>query len=398
MPLGDLHSLSRRWLYSVPRSLHTEGIRTFGRIAFLDHSKRVLQRLRTIVSAATSGEAAAATRAGTGLPYRGGDPRVFVVASIGGGTGGGMLIDVSYALRQVLAEAGFVDKELCGLLAYTTARGKKAPCLETAGAYACLDELRYFCSPEHDYPGERACGLFGLREDRAALSSIYLVEMDGVAEHDRYAEQIDHLARYLFLNTASPASLFFDCCRARERRQQGNGRLSLRALGVLPWPSTAARSTPHGSRRSAALILRWQGSGAGPASDRASAASTGEPTAQSRDPRGVRRPGRRQAAAAGIDAERLADQIKLSVGAALGCDLNQFVGEFLAKAAADCQQGGVPPAQMRAVLLDRIQAPRTTRAVADRRPPRWAPNSAGSPPRRHGGLRMRTRMRSARGC
>lgn len=357
MPLGDLHSLSRRWLYSVPRSLHTEGIRTFGRIAFLDHSKRVLQRLRTIVSAATSREAAAATRAGTGLPYRGGDPRVFVVASIGGGTGGGMLIDVSYALRQVLAEAGFVDKELCGLLAYTTARGKKAPCLETAGAYACLDELRYFCSPEHDYPGERACGLFGLREDRAALSSIYLVEMDGVAEHDRYAEQIDHLARYLFLNTASPASLFFDCCRARERRQQGNGRLSLRAFGVLPLAFDGSKIDPAWIESiCAALILRWQGSGAGPAGDRASAASTGEPTAQSRDPRAeLDDLAARQAAAAGIDAERLADQIKLSVGAALGCDLDQFVGEFLAKAAADCQQGGIPPAQMRAVLLDRIQ-------------------------------------------
>ena len=39
-----LHWLSRRWLYNIPRSLRTEGLRPLGRLALADHARQAGQR------------------------------------------------------------------------------------------------------------------------------------------------------------------------------------------------------------------------------------------------------------------------------------------------------------------------------------------------------------------
>ena len=41
--------LSRRWLYNIPRSQETEGLRPLGRLAFVDHVEEVRQRFARIV-------------------------------------------------------------------------------------------------------------------------------------------------------------------------------------------------------------------------------------------------------------------------------------------------------------------------------------------------------------
>ena len=56
--------LSRRWLYNVPRSLKTEGIRPLGRLALVDHAMTVRTRIATILQRACD-EAAASRATGT---------------------------------------------------------------------------------------------------------------------------------------------------------------------------------------------------------------------------------------------------------------------------------------------------------------------------------------------
>jgi hypothetical protein len=194
------------------------------------------------------------------LPFSDGDPRVFLVTSINGGTGGGMLVEMSYLIRQALAETGLSDEHVCGLLTYSAARGKRAPCLDAGNAYSCLDELRYFSSAEHDYPGEPARGLLGFREDRAPLPHTYLIEMDGLGTDDIYEEQVDRLAKYLALNTVSSASVFFDSCRAMERQHRARGQFSLRTVGMLPLTATSSSIELHWvDELCRSLTLKWQG-------------------------------------------------------------------------------------------------------------------------------------------
>ncbi|MHB8865855.1 MAG: tubulin-like doman-containing protein [Pirellulaceae bacterium] len=204
--IGNISSINRRWLQNIPRSQKTEGIRPLGRVALLDHTEGVLRHLRSMVNAAVTQDAATITSQHTGLPFRDGDPRVFVVASIAGGTGGGMLVDITYAVRQVLIETGLSDEQVCGILTYSIGQRKPTSSLGPANAYSCLEELQHFGMPRRDYPGEAMCGLLGFREDRTALTNTYLLEVDGNGGDGEFAKRIDGLARYLFLNTVTPAS------------------------------------------------------------------------------------------------------------------------------------------------------------------------------------------------
>lgn len=259
-PLGGYQSISRRWLYNIPRSLRTEGIRPLGRIAFLDHVTSILNQLRTTLFAATSQDATEATGKETGLPFHVGDPRVFLVTSISGGTGSGMIIDVAYAVRQLLAESGFTDEHMSGFLTYTGTAYRRSSCLEAANAYATLDEMRFFSLRQNDYPGEQACGLAGFRENRCPLTDTYFVEM----QEERYDEQVREVAKYLFLNAVSPASAFFDGCRLLDRAEpecEGeDSELRIRSIGVLPLSVDSSKvGAAHLDEVCRLLIRRWQG-------------------------------------------------------------------------------------------------------------------------------------------
>ena len=62
-----LDSISRRWLYNIPYSLQTEGLRPLGRLALVDHFKRLLDRTRQAISRITNETSIAATAEHTGL-------------------------------------------------------------------------------------------------------------------------------------------------------------------------------------------------------------------------------------------------------------------------------------------------------------------------------------------
>ena len=59
--------LSRRWLYNIPASLQTEGLRPLGRLAMVDHGPIFADRLRTILQTITSEASLAASAEATGM-------------------------------------------------------------------------------------------------------------------------------------------------------------------------------------------------------------------------------------------------------------------------------------------------------------------------------------------
>src|SRR5262249_58023824 len=85
-----LEWLSRRWLFNIPRSLQTEGLRPLGRLAFVDHSHAVNARIKPAIERLYQN----ATQAQL-------FPRVVIVASPCGGTGGGMVTDIALLARQI---------------------------------------------------------------------------------------------------------------------------------------------------------------------------------------------------------------------------------------------------------------------------------------------------------
>ncbi len=225
-----LEWLSRRWLYNIPRSLKTEGIRPLGRLALVDHASTLFDRLRASINEITAPDAMATAQANTGLRSRDQTPRVFVIASTSGGTGSGMALDVAYALRMLLLNMGLSDHGVCGILTHSSPRKSTGKDLATANTYALLHELFHY-SRDH-FPGEPACGLAPFGFGDPTFPQAYFVHLGDHLDEHEYLHATDALASYLYLDAATAGGVFFDKCRAAGRNPLDSTELRLRTLGL----------------------------------------------------------------------------------------------------------------------------------------------------------------------
>ena len=225
---GHFNWLSRRWIYNIPRSRQTEGLRPLGRLAFVDHHDKVFDRLHTIIGQMTESEAVSRTAQLCEMSVGDTSPRVFVVASISGGAGSGMVADVAYTVRMVLAERGLDDFPVHGVLLYSTGAIATRRDITVANTYCCLSEL-YHYSHSRGYPGDPSCDLPPF-EDCPTFENTYLIDMGSDPLADEYTAMADVLAEYLFLNATSPCGEYFSACR--EENLLINDGMYLRTLGV----------------------------------------------------------------------------------------------------------------------------------------------------------------------
>lgn len=207
--------LSRRWLYNIPRSLQTEGRRPLGRLALVDHAPQVLEKVRAALAAMITPESIAASSATAGCVFDAKRPRVFVVASLSGGTGGGMVLDLAYSMRRILADLGCPDDSVCAVLTHSTDRNTSAAELATANAYACLKELQHYREAGYQ-PGP---GGLPAPETGGDLPNVYFVPLGTELSDADYEEATEKLASYLYVSTATPAAAVLDQCRASTSAQ-----------------------------------------------------------------------------------------------------------------------------------------------------------------------------------
>jgi len=211
--------LSRRWLFNIPRSQQTEGIRPFGRLAFVDHGEEAMRRLRGVISHLTASHQA------DGPPVR-----VVLVGASSGGAAGGMLLDVAFAARQCLDEqktAGEVDL----LLLHGTGRQPAAQELAAGNTFALLTELNHYLMPGSMYPGDASCGLKPRPAKEKAVSNLYLAHLGQELGTEQFLAGCDRVAEYLFLDAATATGNYLQACRSAEPREQ-RSEVTLRTFGL----------------------------------------------------------------------------------------------------------------------------------------------------------------------
>jgi hypothetical protein len=152
-PRRNGRSLIEGWfdpqlLYRIPRNPETLGIRALGRLAFCDHYRLIAGRLREALESATHPDALAQADRQTRLGLRTNRPRVYVVAGLAGGTGGGMFLDMAYTARHRLRSMGYPDPEVIGLLFVPPAESDARAEGTVSNCYAALRELNHFSLPE----------------------------------------------------------------------------------------------------------------------------------------------------------------------------------------------------------------------------------------------------------
>jgi len=157
-----LKTISRRWLYNVPRSLKTEGMRPLGRLALVDHAYAVTEELKRLVQSVLE--------SASHVP-----PQVFVVASTCGGTASGMYLDVVHVLRHCLDEVGLENSNVISLLLSPAMRSDPRRPLILHDTQALLTEIRQFLQPGHGYPGDLGAGWKSIPASRTPLRDAYVI-------------------------------------------------------------------------------------------------------------------------------------------------------------------------------------------------------------------------------
>ena len=258
-----LHWLSRRWLYNIPRSLRTEGLRPLGRLALADNARQAGQRIRRSMVQAVDPTAIAKSASALGKEFRTDRLRVFVVASIAGGTGGGMSLDIGYAVRAILQKLGLKHSQIIGLMMHSTGRDARQSELARVNAFSWLAEYHHFEQPENPYPGDMSCGLPSHAPGISAFDHTYLLHLGSNMDSAEFDHAAHMVADYIRLNTLSPASSFFDASRAAAEEAGPEGktiRPSLRSFGIH---REALSATGNSDELAAAICQRvlrhWKG-------------------------------------------------------------------------------------------------------------------------------------------
>jgi eukaryotic-like serine/threonine-protein kinase len=252
--------LSRRWLYNIPKSLQTEGLRPLGRLAFVDHARQVGDR---IAAALRRGhEACAAAGSSTSPPAGHADPlRVYVVAGVGGGTGGGMSLDVGYAIRALAAQQGIAELEVTGLFLHATGRDARKSELARVNSFAWLREFNHYHRPEGSYPGDEGCALPSFPAETKAFDAAYFLDLGVVGDDESLGDVASDVAEYLFLDAVTPARSFFDACRNDSSPVEDAPLRSFRLSTATAADDRAIQAASVSLCR--AVLMEWLGCGPG---------------------------------------------------------------------------------------------------------------------------------------
>jgi len=226
-----LKSMSRRWLYNIPRSQLTEGLRPLGRLAMLDSAEEIYQRICSAIQAATSPQEVEAATATVGLPYNAAAPRVILAASICGGAGSGMAPELGYLAQKALADLGYSKGSVTGVLVYGSGRNPTARELGQANTFACLSELSHFGNSNECYPGDVSLNLPG--SESPPFEQSYVVSLGDDLTDAQFAAGADNIASYLALDSITHTGPYLERCRAEAERTKDKGApLALHTFGI----------------------------------------------------------------------------------------------------------------------------------------------------------------------
>jgi len=257
-----LEWLSRRWLFNIPRSLTTEGIRPLGRLALVDHFEAIANVLHHAFSSVIAEESLASSSRTTGINFVNEPPRIFVVASMAGGVGSGLVLDFGYLIRTMLEELHISDEQLHGLLVHSTSRRTNQRDLALANSLSLLTELHHYTS-DRGYPGEPACKLPPRVGDSSPFRHTYVTHLGDELSEEEFASGAARIGEYLYQNSVTLAASFFDRCRDGKHDAPQNELVAadtIRTFGLAQVGGTNEEIV-RGEANSLcqSLVARWAG-------------------------------------------------------------------------------------------------------------------------------------------
>ncbi|WP_425617035.1 tubulin-like doman-containing protein [Anatilimnocola sp. NA78] len=358
-----LEWLGRRWLYNIPRSQQTEGLRPLGRLAMVDHSAGIWKALRNSL------QLLARPISGSDQPQV---PRVVIVAGTGGGTGGGMVIDIVVGLQQLFDELNLTTSDLSVVLAHTTPRTATGVQLATANTCALLAEWQHQLRKGAQFPGDPACGLKPRTIERSPRTRI--IHLGDELSNDDFDASCDSLADLVALDVATPVDNFFRVTAEQARAKVNEAeQAQFRTAGIVRVGFTRDDLAAREVRRLCfSLVQRWLGKPKAPESIRTSTAVRSSNILSGRQSQSnsegrmkdafLELQAQKQASSWGLDTETLVKQLMDLAGSQLGGNPESFFQELTQTLAKEA--GAASPVARWLATTTELFGPRTAEAVA----------------------------------
>jgi len=253
-------SMSRRWLYNIPLSLKTEGMRPLGRLAFADHASRLREQIRDAVADAMDLAQGNVDTRSEHFAWQE-KPRVVLVMSSSGGTGSGMVWDAFALAQEVIQDLGGSADDVSLWLIHATPNGTEQQDLARCNTYACLRELFHF-QVTGEYPGDAVTKIPPQRWTEKISKQITLFETGSGSDTQNVPVDIHDLADLLYMNVYEGRDVA-QRSRDSEQPSQDVGP----AVSAWAFAGKALCSSGHldlaAARYAMELIHRWHGSGNG---------------------------------------------------------------------------------------------------------------------------------------
>ena len=224
--------VSRRWLYNIPRSLETRGFRPLGRVALVDHGRRVAElidrKLQRLGETASSADPAADVFDSV--------IEVAILASTGGGTGSGMAIDVANLVKSLAAARG-LKVEVQGYFVCNCFANNNSSALAAANTYALLTELSHATTFGNVSSLDEAAHTKQFESPSAPFDCLYWIPVRPGKTGAIKVDATESIAKYLAQQRMAEVRAVLRTCRRSPtpREQEAIGRLLSGSLVLPRW-------------------------------------------------------------------------------------------------------------------------------------------------------------------
>ncbi len=191
-PFGPL---SRRWLYNVPRSQNTEGVRPLAMLAYLDHAQLCHSVLEQIVLNLSTQMNESGSVNSPKQPIR-----IYLLGSVHGGTGSVLSIEFAFLIQQMLKDLD-LSAQIHLVLTAASESNMIAYELATAAGVACLKELNHYSFSAGLYPGIPSLPEF--QPTKAPWQNVFLVHGGKLGDTTLWYSAIEQVVDFLYMDACT---------------------------------------------------------------------------------------------------------------------------------------------------------------------------------------------------
>lgn len=249
IPLQDAHyyreapaelfeTVSRRWLYNIPRNQQTGGARPLGQVALLDHQQSIGHALQESIEYLLSYQHAGHDDSDCSKThcYK---PRIYLVTSSHGGTGSAIFCDIGFAIRNILREKNVSDYQMIGVVSSAVTSTDPKEMIPSAASLAFFRELAHYFDTNNDYYGLTESPFYGTGESTSShktpLDHIYCFANDRLSSKDSLSGTIHQMAQMMIMDSSTNIGYSLDHSRSTTTQStQMSGTSWLRSVSFHP--------------------------------------------------------------------------------------------------------------------------------------------------------------------